>query len=185
VHLVQIYVSWLERIYNSDIHTEDILIASANIQHSMLGIHLSQCIWHFLNHNPGPPSSIYIGTIHVIIPAPFQDSPSIPFSSALHNHLHHFSCYSISPNYIFFAHTLSPRFPTFLSPFQQKKPMPSQVRNHYSQKNQDAHFERALRLEFKKIVNLYCQSNIRLSYHLPSGIGLLRDHVPDVINEAG
>jgi len=38
--------------------------------------------------------------------------------------------------------------------------MPSQVMNHYSQKNQEAHRERAL--AFKKAANLHCPSNVCL-----------------------
>jgi len=38
------------------------------------------------------------------------------------------------------------------------EPTPSKVRNHYSQKNQEAHIERAL--AFKKAANLHCPSNV-------------------------
>jgi len=40
------------------------------------------------------------------------------------------------------------------------EPTPSQVRNHYSQKNQEAHLERAL--TFKKATSLHCSSNVCL-----------------------
>ena len=40
------------------------------------------------------------------------------------------------------------------------EPIPSQVRNHYSQKNQEAHLERAL--AFKKAANLHWPSNFCL-----------------------
>jgi hypothetical protein len=40
------------------------------------------------------------------------------------------------------------------------EPTASQVRNHYSQKNQEAHLERALARALQKTANLHCQSNV-------------------------
>jgi len=76
------------------------------------------------------------------------------------NFLLHLSRYSIALNLLFTAYTLSPTFPNCLSSLQQMEPTPSQVRNHYSQKNQEAHLERAL--AFKKATNLHFPSNVCL-----------------------
>jgi hypothetical protein len=42
------------------------------------------------------------------------------------------------------------------------EPTASQVRNHYSRKNQEAHLERALARALQKTANLHCQSNFEL-----------------------
>ena len=76
------------------------------------------------------------------------------------NILLHFSRYSIALNLLFTTYTFSPTFPNFLSSLPQMEPMSSQVRNHHSQKNQEAHLERALR--FKKAANPRCPSNVCL-----------------------
>ena len=44
--------------------------------------------------------------------------------------------------------------------FINMEPTASQVRNHYSQKNQAAHLERALARASQKTSNLHCQSNV-------------------------
>jgi hypothetical protein len=44
--------------------------------------------------------------------------------------------------------------------FINMEPTASQVRNHYSQKNQEAHLEQALALALQKTANLHCQSNV-------------------------
>ena len=78
------------------------------------------------------------------------------------NLLHHFSHHSIALNAIFTAYTLlSPTFPNCLSSLQQMEHTPSQVRNHYSQMNQEAHLERAL--AFNTAANLHCPSNVCIS----------------------
>jgi len=82
----------------------------------------------------------------------------ITSSLTMCNFLHHFSCYSAVCNLIFTAYAFSLTFPNFLSSFLQMEPTPSQVRNHYSQKNQEELFERAL--AFKKVANLCCSSNV-------------------------
>jgi hypothetical protein len=71
------------------------------------------------------------------------------------NLLDHFSCYCIAFNHMFTASTLSPTFPTCLSSLEQMEPMPSQVRNHYSQNNQEGHIEWAY--AFKQATNLHFQ----------------------------
>jgi len=48
--------------------------------------------------------------------------------------------------------------PNFTS--SNMEPTASQVRNHYSQKNQEAHLERALARALQKTANLHCQSNV-------------------------
>jgi hypothetical protein len=64
------------------------------------------------------------------------------------------------------------------------EPTPSQVRNHYSQKNQEAHLERAL--AFKKAANRHFPSNVGLPMiYLPSCIILRMTNIPDFINDAG
>jgi hypothetical protein len=95
------------------------------------------------------------------------------------NFLLHFSRYSIALNLIFTAFTFSPIFPTFLSSSSQMEPTPSQVRNHYSQKNQEAHLERAL--AFRKGANLDWPSNVCL----PLCIVLRMTTVPEFIIEVG
>ena len=44
--------------------------------------------------------------------------------------------------------------------FISMEPTASQTRNHYLQKNQTAHLERALACAFKKAANLQCRSNV-------------------------
>ena len=89
-----------------------------------------------------------------------QGMPRIASSSTLCNFLLHFSCYSIPLNLIFTAHTFSPTFHNFLSSLPQMEPTPSQVRNHHSQTNQEAHLQRAL--EFQNAANLHCPTNVCL-----------------------
>jgi len=101
----------------------------------------------------------------VISPEAFQSTPLIVSSSTLCKFLHHLSCYCISLNQIFPAFTLTPTFSNFRSSLQQMEPMPSQVRNRYWQKNQEAHGERAL--GFKKAANLHCPSNVCLTIICP------------------
>jgi hypothetical protein len=48
--------------------------------------------------------------------------------------------------------------PNFTS--SNMEPTASQVRNQYSQKNQEAHLERALARALQKTANLHCQSNV-------------------------
>jgi len=76
------------------------------------------------------------------------------------NFLLHLSLYSIALNLIITSYMLSPTFPNFLSSSQQMEPTPSQVRNHYWQKKEEAHLERAL--AFKKAVNLHCTWSVSL-----------------------
>jgi len=89
-----------------------------------------------------------------------QGAPRIASFSTMCNILLHFSGYSIALNLIFTAYTFSPTFPNFLSSIPQMEPMPSLVRNHYSQKNQEAHLGRVLAL--KKAANLCCPSHAYL-----------------------
>jgi len=77
------------------------------------------------------------------------------------NFLLHLSCYSIALNLLFTAYTLSPTFPNCLSSLQQMELTPSQVRNHYSQNNQQEHLETAL--AFKKAANHHFPSNVCLT----------------------
>jgi len=72
--------------------------------------------------------------------------------------LRHLFRYCIALDLIFPAFTLSPTFSNFRSSLQQMELTPSQVRNHYSQQNQEAHLERPL--AFKKAANLHSPSNV-------------------------
>jgi len=128
---------------------------------SALRIHVFWRIWEYLKSQHGLPSLISLSTIEVISPEPFQRTPCIASSSTMCKLLHHLSRYCVALNLIFPAFTLSPTFSNFRSLLQQMEPTPSQVRNHYSQKNQKAHLERAL--AFKKAANLHCPSNVCLS----------------------
>ena len=78
------------------------------------------------------------------------------------NFLLYVSHYSIALNLIFTAYTLSPTFPNCRSSLEQMEPTPSQVRNHYSQKNQEAHLVRAL--AFKTAAKHHFPSNVRLPF---------------------
>jgi len=109
------------------------------------------------------------------------------------NFLLHFSWYSIALNLIFPGYTFSLIFTNFLSSLPQVERMTSQVRNHYSQKNQEAHPGRAL--AFKKEANLRCPSNVclpiifdgGLCYGWPmSGISVLKkddDTNPEIVDD--
>jgi len=72
--------------------------------------------------------------------------------------LHHLSRYCTALNLTCPAFTLSPTFSNFRSSLQQMELTPSQVRNHYSPKNLEAHQDGAL--AFKKATNLHCPSNV-------------------------
>jgi hypothetical protein len=65
------------------------------------------------------------------------------------------------------------------------EPMPSQVRNHYSQKNQEAHLASAL--AFKKEANLCFPFNdcLPIIFHCALCVELWMTNVPDIIIEAG
>ena len=123
-------------------------------------------------------------TVAVISPQRLQGAPHIASSSTMLNLVQHFFQYSIPLNHILTIYTLSPTFPNFQSWFQQIEPMPSHVRNYYSQKNQESHLERALVLTFKKPANLHCPSNIWHSSPLPWCIVLQMTNVPHCIDEA-
>jgi len=86
--------------------------------------------------------------------------PQIAFFFTMCNFLLHSSHYSVALNLIFTVYTFCPTVPNFLSSLPQMEPTPSKVRNHYSQKHQEAHFERALAL--KKATNVDCPSHV---YH--------------------
>jgi len=74
--------------------------------------------------------------------------------------LHHSSRYCIALEHIFLPFTLAHTFSTFRLSLQQMEPAPSQVRNYYSQKNQETHLERAL--AFNNATNLPCPSVVCL-----------------------
>ena len=86
-----------------------------------------------------------------------EGSLPIAFFSAMYYILLHFCCYSVVLNLIYTTYTLSPSFPNCLSSLQQMKPMPSQVTNHYSQMNPEAHLERSL--AYNKAADLHYPSN--------------------------
>jgi len=91
-----------------------------------------------------------------------ERAPRIASPSTMWTFWHHCSHYSIALNLIVTAYTLlSPTSPNCLSSLQQMEPSPSQVRNHYSQNNPEAHVERAL--AFKKAANVHRPSNVWLS----------------------
>jgi len=112
-------------------------------------------------------------------------APRIASSSTMRYFLLQFSRYSITLDLIFTAYTFSPIFLNFLSSLPQMEPMPSQVRNHYSQKNHEAHLQRAL--EFKKAANLRCPSNgcLPIILHRALCIVVRMNNVPDFNIEAG
>ena len=124
------------------------------------GIHHSWCTWqHPKSHHRTHILHLNINHWSHLSWAP-HGAPRIASSSTMCNFLQYFSCYSIALNVIFTTYTLSPTFPNFLSSLQQMEPMPSQVTNHYSQKNQEAHLERAL--AFKKAANRHFPPNVGL-----------------------
>ena len=87
-----------------------------------------------------------------------QDQSSSPSSWTMWHLLLNSSWYSTSLNVSFTAYALSPTFPNCLSSLPQMEPTPIQVRNHYSQSNQEAHLEGPLVV--KNAANLYCPSNV-------------------------
>jgi len=74
--------------------------------------------------------------------------------------VHHSSRCCIALIFISPANTQSPTLSNFRSSLKQKEPTPSQVRNHYSQKNQETHLESAI--ASKKAANHHCPSNVCL-----------------------
>jgi len=91
----------------------------------------------------------------------YQNASWIASFSTMCNFLHHSASYSVAPNLIFTAYTLSPTFPNILSLLQQMEPTCSQVRNQYSQRNQKAQLERAL--QFKKALSSETELRIEVN----------------------
>jgi len=133
---------------------------TVNIHHWILGIQLFLWTWYILSHNTILPYSIYIWTVEVISPETFNVTLPIASSWMLCNFINYFSQYSIALDLVFNAYILFPLFPNILSPFQQTMSISSQVRNHYSLKNQELQLEGALTLTDSKTANLSCASNI-------------------------
>jgi hypothetical protein len=80
--------------------------------------------------------------------------------------LHQLSRYCILHNLIFPALTLSLTLSNFRSLLQQMEPTPSQVRNHYSRKNQEACLERALTSRNQPIIVVHQKFAFQLSAFL-------------------
>jgi len=137
-------------------------------EHSSLGIHLLPRTWQgvhlFWFTCQHLRSQHWTAILHICLnhwsylPTTLQGAPWNAFSLTLCNPLLHFFSYSIALNFIFTAYAFSPIFPNCLSSIPQMEPTPSQVRNHYSQKNQESHLKRAL--AFKKEAHLHCPSNV-------------------------
>jgi len=126
----------------------------------------------FQNHNKELALAIWIWTAD-LSSALFPAMPRNASSSAVHHFLQaplelHSPRPSASllPYFAVFLLTFILYFPLYTSVyipqlhFINMEPMASQVRNHYSQKNQDAHLERALQHAFMKTAHLHCRSNI-------------------------
>ena len=97
--------------------------------------------------------------------------------------LHHLFSYCIALNPIFPAFTLSSTFSNISTLLQQMEPMPSQVRNHYSHKNQKAQLDRAL--AFKNAAKSSLVIKCLSSNYLPICILLQITNIPDLISESG
>jgi len=129
-------------------------------QHTWQRILLFHCTWQL------PKSQHWTFVLHINwthsshLSWTLPGVPQIASFWSMCNILLHFSHYSFALNHIFTAYTLSPPFPNYLSSLQQMEPMPSQVKNHYSQTNQEAHHERTLAL--KQAAKLQCPSNVSL-----------------------
>jgi len=135
-------------------------------------IHQIMCTGRFLNQHKELASTIYIWTTNRSSRL-FLGTPWIASSSAEHNIFQTLlELHSAQPRVTFL-----PNFPVILLYFvlyiplftsryipnftsSNMEPTPSQVRNHYSQKNQETHVERALAHASQKTANLDCRSNV-------------------------
>ena len=136
-----------------------------------------RCTCHFINHNKEQASRISIWTADMFSGL-FPGTPRIASSSAeryffpahleLHPHRPHVILLPSSPiiplNFVpyLYPYILLSTFPNFTS--SNMEPMASQVRNHYSQKNQEDYLERALASALQKTANLHCRSNVWTSH---------------------
>jgi hypothetical protein len=136
-------------------------------------IHLIRCTWLFLNLNTDLASTIYIYEPQTLSSGLFPGTPWIASSSAArHGFQARLELHPPRPRV-----TLLPYFLVILLNFLlylllyasvyipqlhfiNMEPTASQVRNHYSQKNQEAHLERALARALQKTANLHSQSNV-------------------------
>jgi hypothetical protein len=80
---------------------------------------------------------------------------------------HRLLCYPILPlfcltSYYIYPYILLSTLPNFTS--SNMEPMASQVRNPYSQKDQEAHRETALARALPKTANHHCRSNVSTSH---------------------
>ena len=146
---------------------------SANIRE--LGawrIHLIWCTWRFLKYNKELAPTIYIWTGDMCSGL-FPGTPRTASSAAEHHFLQ--ACLQTHPAQL--CVTLLPCFPDILLNFvlylplytslyipnftlSNMEPTGRQVRNHYSQKNQEAQLGRALARAVQKTANLRCWSNV-------------------------
>jgi len=145
-------------------------VVDRSCSHSALGIHIFWHTWQdiYLSHCTWKQSKLHHRTAFLVImmirwshlSRTVQKMPRIASPSTMCNSLHHFSRYSIALNLIFTAYTLSPTYPNFLSLLPQLESMPSQLRNHYSQKNPKAHLQSAT--AFQKAAYVHCPFNVYL-----------------------
>jgi len=91
-------------------------------------------------------------------PSHFPGTPWIASSSTECYFIALFSHYSTKHHTVFTLTYFCRHFPTSSS--SNMEPTASQVRNHYSQKNPEAHLERALARALKQTANVHCRSNL-------------------------
>jgi len=130
------------------------------------------CIWRFLNNNNELASTISLWTADLssgFIP------DTLRIVSSSNNSYVFQACLELDPPWP--CVTLLPWFPVIPPNFviylplytslyipnftsSNMEPTTSQVRNHYSEENQEAHLGRALVCPFRKRANRNCQSNV-------------------------
>jgi hypothetical protein len=156
VCLVRFYLCWLKPTSNSCTNS----VLRYECSHVRIGgkKYRSNLVHLILPKSEQRPSisNVNINRRHVFWTLTRHDSNGILFNRMLHccagfpiillNFVLHLPLYT------------SLQIPNFTSSYME--PTASQVRNHYLQKNQEAHLERALPPALQKTAILHCQSNI-------------------------
>jgi len=121
-------------------------------------IHLIRCTWSFVHPNKELASTIKTWTADM-------SSGRYPGLSRIASHLteSYFVAllHVILLNFILYLPLYTSVYiPQLHFIFINMDPMASQVRNHYEQKNREAHLERAPACALNKTANLHCWSNV-------------------------
>jgi len=135
-------------------------------------IHLIRCTWYFQHHNKDLAVTIQLWTTDMTS-ALFPSTPRIASSSSescfyqartelhpLRLNVSLLTCFPVNLlNFLLYLPLYTSLYiPNFISSIME--PMASQVRNYYSQKNQEALLQRALACASMNTANHHCRTNV-------------------------